>query len=715
MRPILFLALLLAAGLPGGAAAQAPLFLVNPSTEVQSVDFVFTDGETFERDFLRSQIAMTERGMLAGLRERLAFLPLISEPGRHPFDPVELQKDLIRLRRLYAESGFLDHDVQYEVTLDTLSNTVDVRFVIDEGRPITLSELVAESASMEAVDAALPRELTAEWTDFEQGLREENLERRAGPAQVRSLRTRTEGWLRNRGYPSPTVSSERLVDSVAAQATVRLQVDPGPRRRVGDVRIEGNEVISDPVLRREFPLSTGDWFSANRLSEGERELYGLDMVRWADASIVDADGSPDGPMAVRVQVEEGPPRLVSGRLGYATSAGITGQASWSHRNFMGGARVLTFAAEARTGFLAAEETFERRYGLSATLRQPYLWSRRVSGFLTPFFEYRDTPIDEAIRNGIDATVVYELGGINTVSVQYGIAAREVLEFRFGTLTDSGLDFLQLQALLDDSVGSVIRESRLNTSATWGRLDDRLSPRSGFALRVGLEGAGPSALSEVEYGKVTASVSGFQPLGGDVHGRLRLFGGRVYPFGKSVPGEGESAIIRFLELRDALLTAGGTGDVRGWATGLLGPKTPDARLVDTGDSLVVRSDRFIPIGGFARAGFSAEVAVQLPGRARGASAFFFLDGARVWTADDRYGIEDPFDEERFFFGTGAGLEFSTGVGPVRIAVGYKLNPSPVDLRSPMQVLRAAEEGVPLSQVPTESIRRFQLHVDLGSPF
>ncbi|MDH3225380.1 MAG: hypothetical protein OEO23_16785, partial [Gemmatimonadota bacterium] len=494
--PITGLALLVL-GSPVGA--QAPLFLVNPSTQVASVDFDFTSGQSFTRELLRSRIGLTDRGALADLRQRLAFLPLINAPEDHPFNPVELQKDLVRIRRLYAQSGFLDSDVRYEVELDTAANTLDVRFLITEGRPVLLDILDTRTDDGTAVAYGLPTELSDEWRRFEDRLRRDNLGRRMGPAQARSLRERGEAWLRDRGYPTPAVEAQLVVDSASARATALLVVEPGPRRRLGPITVEGNRELATPVLAREFPIREADWFSANALSEGERELYGLDMIRWADAQL--AEGDSTGPVPIRVQVQEGPTRLVSGRLGYATSSGLTTQASWSHRNFLGGARVLTFSAEGRTGFLAADETSEKRYGLSATIRQPYLGSRRLSGLFTPFFEYRDGPIDESIRNGVDAIAVYELGGINNLSLQYRIAAREIFQYRFGTLTEGGLDFLALQAILDDSIGAVKRESRLTASGTWGSLDDRARPRRGFVSRVGIQGAGPDILSDVQFARI----------------------------------------------------------------------------------------------------------------------------------------------------------------------------------------------------------------------
>ena len=71
------------------ARGQLPAFLLNEATEVRSIRFRFLDSETFSHSRLLKQIGLTERGKSHGLRKSLGFLPLISEPDPHPFDPLE--------------------------------------------------------------------------------------------------------------------------------------------------------------------------------------------------------------------------------------------------------------------------------------------------------------------------------------------------------------------------------------------------------------------------------------------------------------------------------------------------------------------------------------------------------------------------------------------------------------------------------------------------
>jgi outer membrane protein assembly factor BamA len=98
------------------------------------------------------------------------------------------------------------------------------------------------------------------------------------------------------------------------------------------------------------------------------------------------------------------------------------------------------------------------------------------------------------------------------------------------------------------------------------------------------------------------------------------------------------------------------------------------------------------------------------------SFVFLDGGRVWTPDSRFALgAGAIDQEDFFASTGVGVGYETVVGAVELALGYKLNPSELDQRSPQAVFDALREGRDLSTVPTEGRRRWHLHFSIGATF
>jgi outer membrane protein insertion porin family len=150
--------------------------------------------------------------------------------------------------------------------------------------------------------------------------------------------------------------------------------------------------------------------------------------------------------------------------------------------------------------------------------------------------------------------------------------------------------------------------------------------------------------------------------------------------------------------------------------LLGPKAPDVRFETVGDTLLPSADGYVPLGGFARGSFSFELQLPFPGLGPNFGSHFFVDGGRVWTDDERFEMEgDPRGQEHTFVATGAGFDVRTPVGPIKVDVGYKLNPSVTDLADAADVLRAANEGRDFADVPRKNSRRWQLHLAIGASY
>ena len=112
--------------------------MFDPDTEVGSLAFSFPDGQTFPTSELQKQMVLDAPGFFSGVRSKLDFLPFIPAPAPHPFTPLNLQRDVARIRNFYAQSGFIGTDVRYEVTYDEKDDEVAVDMIVSEGRPIIL-------------------------------------------------------------------------------------------------------------------------------------------------------------------------------------------------------------------------------------------------------------------------------------------------------------------------------------------------------------------------------------------------------------------------------------------------------------------------------------------------------------------------------------------------------------------------------------------------
>jgi outer membrane protein assembly factor BamA len=423
---------------------------------------------------------------------------------------------------------------------------------------------------------------------------------------------------------------------------------------------------------------------------------------------------------VRVKVMEADPRLVSGDLGYVTDGGLSTEARWTHRYFSGGGRSLTVSGLAQTGWLAVTEDADIRYRLGVSLKQPSIGLRYTSAVLTPFIEYRDDTQDRSNQVGLNTTLVYRVRQLRSLSLDYQIARRNVHEYHFEDLATGEIDLLTFltqaaQGQLD-SLGSTLQTSAFTLSANLGRLDDPANPRRGWVLRPAVQTTAPTSISSTAYWRLDMAANAFLPLGRFAVLAARASAGHLYPFGKSVPSGADDPQTKFLQLREASFTAGGTGDARGWENRLLGPKVPDVRFETVGDTLVPEADGYVPLGGFARGSFSLELQVPLAGVIRNLGSHFFLDGGRVWTDDERFGMAgDPFEQERLFYAAGAGLDVRTPVGPVKVSVGYKLNPSITDLVDADDLLVAVNSGQGTDALHRKNSRRWQWHLAIGTSY
>ncbi len=701
VRVAAFLAVLL---LAVGARAQAPLTLVNDETTVGSLGFTFEDGQELLIEDLTLQIAT--KAPDDGLLARLVRL-VEGDPNVYPFDPIELARDVVRLRRYYTENGFPLADVDYDVVLDTSSNTVDVTFLVAHGPPLLINEVAFAGPGQVEVPTLLASDVRDEWSEFARRIRLRSGQRLTQTARIQ-LQTEATSWLRNRGYAFANASAESFPDSTGLQADVRVKVNVGPRATFDRIRVlsaDTSEVvrsvsgISDNVILRELPFQSGDLFNASQLVEGQREIFGLGLFQLAVVDVDPDQTRSDTTIDVTVRVRRGPARVVNAFGGYFSDGGLTVRGQASHLNFLGGARRLSLGVEARTGIggiggRSVSGGPIRDVRLSLTFRQPYVLDRRLSYSFQPSVRDRDDEIEQSRQAEVANTLLFTQGQLHTAALSLAGRYRDLSRGQGLRFLDGALFGLQPRPTIPPSLTATT--GVLGADATWGNFDNPLQPRTGFVLRP----SASIASGDIGYGRARLAATYLRPLGETMGLAARMTVGTLVPLGADA-----DSTVDYVLLRDQLFYAGGTTDVRGWAAAQLGAKTLSITPPVSGNQILdpaaITSPgdvNYVGIGGRLKASASLQLNLPLPlGPQWGASVF--LDGGRVWNpssvptqqllrqtgapADST--LADLIDREGGLrVAGGAGIQYLTPVGYISFGLGIKLNPSYFDLHQAARV-------------------------------
>ena len=686
-------------GLVRPLMAQAPLWLVNERTTIRAISFRFVDTKSFEEDQLRAQMVLQAPSWWDRVK---GWLPFVS-PAHYPFDPIELARDVVRLRRFYARNGFLHTEITYPASqLDTVRNQIHIVLSIREGPPLVIQDVGFFDPEDRYLVTTLDPELRERWRRFR-----DQIAFRVGDRYTEARRVEIQdavlNWFRDRGYAFARVRSDARIDSTFNTVDLRFVVDTGPRGYFSEIQIEGNRRVSDRVLRRELPFREGDVFAQRKVVEGQRQLFGLEIFRVA---LADIPPQPrDSTVTVRYRVAESALRFLVLQGGFGRSEGLGAEVRWTHRNFLGDARTLTLNLAAQTGLLARRGPGTpppRLFRFSALFRQPYLFSRRMELLLSPFLEYQRDPLledsDEPLQIntrefGLNTTLFYEIYPFRTVTLQHAFS-------RALQLTQQRRDTTSTRDLFDKSI--------LSLTATFGRTNNYFNPRRGYLIRPFAELGGGLIGSEIEYYRLGAELTGYLPLTRRSVLAGRLLFGRLEPLGRSreaLAGRlGRADSLRYENRFDPILFyAGGSSDVRGWGLQQLGPKVTRLQVSDSDTTIY-----YEPIGGNRKLLLNLELRFGLPGLGSDWQGAVFLDGGQL--GQDRLVLRTT----AFRWAAGLGVRYQTPAGFIRLDLAYKLNPSYEDLRDPADVYRYRQG---LTERPPEAHwqRRLRLHLSIGQTF
>ncbi|HEY6614611.1 MAG TPA: BamA/TamA family outer membrane protein, partial [Vicinamibacterales bacterium] len=418
---------------------------------------------------------------------------------------------------------------------------------------------------------------------------------------------------------------------------------PGSVAYVGNIQIQGTSSVARRIVARQLTFRPGQLFQQSKLRESQRRLYSMELFNFVNIEALNQgtlQAAPDenAPerIATRVTVTEGKHRKVNFGVGYGTEEKARGEVDWRHVNFFGSARTA--------GVFARYSSLDR--GVRLNFKQPYFFRPRYSFGMSAQAWFSDEPAYELTTTGGRVTITREQTRARSV-----LAPRQTSTFAF-TYANEWEDYTIAEDYLNDPENRdefIALGLDPDTGSAKGRLsallldvgvnttDNLLDAKKGYAATAHLETAGTWLGGDFDYREASAEGRYFLALGTRAVVAVRARGG-------SIDAKAESIVPFFKRY-----FLGGSTNLRGWGRFEVSPLSDG-----------------LPIGGLSFTNFSTELRVPLIGKLGGVA---FMDGGNVW--------ENPWDfnlnDLRYDIGTG--LRYNTPVGPVRLDVGWQMNPIP----------------------------------------
>ena len=385
------------------------------------------------------------------------------------YNPDRIQYDRELLRRFYLRSGYVDFsvsDATGEISADR--KAFYITFTINEGPRYRIGKLEVRSSLRHVKgDSLLPqvKSLQHQWYDGD---------------EVQRISDAMQDGLQASNFPFAQVKPEIARNVENHTVDLLFDVSEGPRVYVERIDINGNTITQDHVIRRQFDMAEGDPFTPSQQRRSKQSLEDLGFFN--TVTVDTAPGSAPDKTIVNTGLSEKPTGELTLGGGYSTDAGILGNAGLRQKNLVG-----TGIDASLQGTLAQYEN-----SVDFSLTDPYFLGRNLVAGIDLFSIQTDNlSISDyyETRTGLTARVGYAYNRYLSQSWNY-------------TLTDRNVsNIFSAASLFIQQEGGYSLLSQVGTTLAYDRRDSRLTPHSGYIVRLGGDLAGLGGNEKYVRGKI----------------------------------------------------------------------------------------------------------------------------------------------------------------------------------------------------------------------
>jgi outer membrane protein assembly factor BamA len=490
----------------------------------------------------------------------------------------------------------------------------------------------------------------------------------------------------SRGRVFARADTVEHVDPETHLARITVRLDEGPEVRVGRILVTGNRRTQDRIVREAIALREGQVFDPEAAARSQSALLDTGVFRSVSLRLQD----PDAPAEVKdvvVELTERPYASLTAGIGYSLANGPRTGVEYVRPNVMG--RAVELSIRGKVNY--PNDALGFRKDLADKKPADRVEGQVDVGFRTARLSV--VPFPAAGRANLIGELVhrpaYDLGRVSTiVGLDAGITSRVSSSLQYELEVDDikrtgaagNLTQADVERLRFDEGTTTLHAVR--GTFTVDLRDNSAHPHQGFLGAAiaeyahslggpgerGLLGLLPGSGIHTNLVKLSATLSGYVPLGGRAVLALSARGGRVFALdprsrtivprrvflggASTLRGYGEEQLVQ-ADVRDRLAEEGA----------LCATSPTSAGCTDRGRRIAAGG---LPVSEGGEAFVLGKAEVRLPVSGRIELGLFF-EGGNLWLDPSR------LDLRQLRPNAGVGVRFVTPIGPAALDLGFNLDP------------------------------------------
>jgi outer membrane protein insertion porin family len=375
--------------------------------------------------------------------------------GAGQYNPDDLESDVESLRKAYLDQGYLDVVVKPPEITMVNPKKIRIAIPIEEGKQYHIGKIELSGTSL------FPTSQVSSVIKVKPG----NV---ASVEQIDTSGQEVKDFYGSRGYIRSVVDYNMDVNIEKSTADVYYKVTEGHLAYIRNIKIRGNSVTKDKVIRRELDVYPGQIYNEVKVRRSEKRLRNLGFFSYVNSVPESTAVSDQYDLALDVEEQKTGQFMIG--AGFSSVDDIIGFVELSQGNFDLGGWPRFSGGGQKLRMRAQFGTSRKDYEISFV--EPWFLNRRLSLGVDLFehdARFLSTDYNQ-LNIGGNISLGRPLGTYNRVNLIYGLEsfkvydvatnASQLIRQEEGTRTKSSMTL----ELVHDSRNSVFIPSRGNRSS-----------------------------------------------------------------------------------------------------------------------------------------------------------------------------------------------------------------------------------------------------------